>query len=257
MLGARNKVVFPLQFRRWASFKPEKPSEIQKLSAPIGVKQPLQFEPKDRTFKDKRRDFMDLKKNRLRREELKQQFAQSSFASIYGFRDTGGKFFVSAPKSWNVDKALYMPNINGTLIGSGLDTRLVDLLDKQKFTIVRLFSSDIAKKQIDSFISHFSGWDHVNLVDINAPTSFVNRWLVRWHHKKIQKSLLGPFHKYLIAPFIPDDVRKALKSENELGGYVFVVDKLGKIRWASSGPALDSECDVLHELLGAPSEESR
>lgn len=239
--------------RRLYAFKAEKPSAIKRLVYPIGQpEKPLIGENSgvdDRTWKQKKDDFLDMQKNRQRREELKAEFRQSTFQPIYQFRDTGGKFFTSPPEPWNANKARYMPNFVGltldkaetsstTYLGSGL-------------SVVRLFSTTVGQKQVATYTE---GLDFekagISLLDLNTPTSWVNLKLVQFFSGSIRRSLLGPFHNYLICyKGVSPELRSSIWAANELGGYLYVVDKHLKIRWAASGEATEADRKLFKDVL--------
>lgn len=240
-------------FRRLAStaplLTPEKPERIVQLLRPIGVatKPLVSQNPEKKTFAERKADFLDAKKNRIRREELKEEFAKSSFADIYGMRDTGGKIFTAPPKMFSAEEALYMPNIVGksltdpSLVG---ESSVLQLLSNRGPSILRLFSSSLGQQQIKQFTEDVDIKD-VRLVDVNMPTSWINRMLVKFSARSILKKEIGDnaaSHKYLIAGEVMTPItRKALGAINNLAGYLFVCDSDGKIRWAASGSPVGDE----------------
>lgn len=251
--------------RRWAStasqaskFQAERPDEIVKLLKPIGLasKPSVNVTHESKTFKEKREDLMDPKKNRSRREELKKELAKSSFESVYGFRHTGGKIFTAPPHPFDEQHALYMINLKGKLLGSNEigDTTLYRQLSSQSPTLVRLFSSALGQQQIKEFTE---GVDlrslGVKIVDINVPANWINRLLVKWFGKSIVKSEVGDnadIHRYMVASEkISPPLRKSILATNDLAGYLYVVDKNSKIRWATSGPVIENEKNEMLQVL--------
>jgi len=259
---SRNSLTMSTIFRRLAStapyLTPEKPEKIKQLLKPLGVlTKPLSM-PNDekKSFQERKADFLDVKKNRIRREELKEEFAKSSFDHIYGMRDTGGKIFTAPPKMFTDDEALYMPNIVGKSLTDtfGGETTLLQLLSTKETNIVRMFSSSLGQQQIKEFTKDLDlGHLGVRLVDVNTPTSWVNRLLVKWSKKSIRKSEIGEnedFHKYLIASqTLTPALRKSIGASNILAGYLYVVDVNGKIRWATSGATMADEKQRLLNVL--------
>lgn len=251
--------------KRWAStapkvakFQAERPEEIVKLLKPIGLisKPSLNMVHESKTFKEKREELMDPKKNRVRREELKKELAKSSFEHVYGFRHTGGKIFTAPPFPFDEQSALYMINIKGKLLGSNEigETTLYHQLSSTSPTLVRLFSSALGQQQIKEFTQ---GSDlrslGVKVVDVNIPVNWINRLLVKWFGKKIYRQEVGDsadIHKYLVASEkISPSLRKSIMATNELAGYLYVVDKNGKIRWATSGPVIENEMTEMLNII--------
>lgn len=235
-----------LLFRRLQStFRAERPQDIRKIASPLGLAKPprVEVEQKPRTWSEIKKDWTDLDKNRQRREELKSEFFKSSFENIYNFRHTGGRIF-SAPKfMFTPESSLYMPNIRGNRLddGSNLNTSLLALLSKTSPNVVRIFSSQAGRAQLDGFVD---GVDfaalQTNRVDVNVPTSWINRLLVRAFSGKIQRA--GSDVKYLLADEkLNTETRQALCAPNDLAGYLYVVDKNHKIRWAAAGAPIEDE----------------
>lgn len=252
-----------LAFKRWAStvpvFKPERPEEIKQLLRPIGLlsKPPTNAEQShSKTLQERKAEFMDVKRNRIRREELKEDFKKSSFEEIYKFRHTGGKIFTAPPTSFSKDESLYMINVHGNRLDDSMrsDSSLAHLLSSKTPNLVRLFSSTLGRSQIEAFTTREEITAlEINLVDVNIPTSWVNRLLVKWFSGRIRKfEIHDPEnHKYLLANGkLSKSEKSAISATNELAGYLYVVDKEGKIRWATSGPPVGDEKHRLMAVIG-------
>lgn len=242
--------MFLFQRRLYASFAPERPQDIKNILKPLGlVNLPKSTtEIKKKTFKEKKADFLDLQKNRARREELKNEFFKSSFEHIYNFRHTGGKIFHSPKHMFNKESSLYMPNIRGIRIDDNtkMSVPLFQLLSKTKPNIIKLFSSVAGKKQIDNYTTGLSS-NEVNMIEINSPTSWMNRFLVKLFSGKIRKATDS---KYLIAEEkLTPEIVEALYAFNDLAGYLYLVDGNAKIRWATSGPPSDEEKQKFQKFL--------
>lgn len=235
-------------FCRSYAFKAENPAAIKKLINPVGLKQrpvPLYGNPNTPTFADRKRDFLDPKKNRARREELKRELAESRFQPIYEFRDTGGKIFSSPPAGWPAQKALYIPNFAARSLRTLEDTELLKELPRGQPALVRVFSSDASFKQLQSYLKYVP--EDFPIVDVNAPTSWLNGLLIRLFANKIKKTLTSRT-SYLVGS-IPRDIRSALWATNNLCGYVYVIDPDLKVRWAASGESTSAEGETLRQLI--------
>lgn len=248
----------PFLFRRLMSgkvsaFTPEKPGSIRTLLKPIGQETPAvrgeNSGNEARSWEEIKTSMMDSKRNRRIREELKKELAKSSYSSIYQFRDTGGKFFRSAPALFAAEEALYMPNFCGQDL-SGQKTTLVDLI-AQQVCLVRIFTTMVAEKQTSTFLDNINLTEsNLRLVDVNVPTNWLNEKLLKWNAGRIRRSLKNDHHYYMISRRgVTPEVRRLIWAENVLGGYLYVVDKQGKIRWAASGTASANELSTLHSII--------
>lgn len=238
-------------------FRPEKPDAIISLNRPIGVR--TAPEPSDndgnskRTLKQRMEELKDQERRMKEREEILAEFRKSSFHHIYGFRDTGGKFFYGPKSLWARDQALYMPNIIGRTL-SGEDVATTDLLRGQ-ISLVRLFSSRAGEVQTHSFFdeSPFTAKeDGFQIVNINNPDHAVNEWLVRLFSGSIKRQFGDESRsaRYVVArKGLTKAARASLSAENPLGGYVYLVDRELKIRWAGSGIALPQEKELLWKCV--------
>lgn len=233
--------------RFYSSFKAERPQDIKTIVSAIGIKSPIteQVVKPKRTWKDVKNDLTDIEKNKQRREELKQEFFKSTFDNIYNFRHTGGRIFHAPKYMFKASASLYMPNIAGTRIdgdSAATDTSLIPLLSRTKPNVIRLFSSRAGQDQIDEYVQDplLSDENFVNRVDINIPTSWTNRMLVKLFSGSIRKTI-PKNTKYLIGKEIPNETAEALRIYNKLAGYLYLVDKDLKVRWAAAGPPIDDE----------------
>lgn len=251
--------VLPLVLRNgYASaptFKAEKPETIKTLAIPIGVKEKPAITDNDgidhRTKEQKKADFTDMSKNRVRREELKKEFTKSSFSPIYEFRDTGGKIFRGPSRPFGPKESMYMPNFRGITLDK-VETGTWQYIGERP-TVVRIFGSTLAEKQLDTFTDNidFEALG-ITLLDLNIPTNIINEWLVKFSTGKLQQTLKGPFHKYMICrKGVTFEVRDTIAATNNLAGFLYILDKQGKIRWATAGPAEAGELELVTSLLSS------
>jgi ATPase complex subunit ATP10 len=245
------KMLYSMQFR------PEKPDSIVTLNRPIGVREIPEVTDNDgvdrRSLKQKTDEFKDQERRKMEREEILAEFRKSSFDHVYGFRDTGGKFFYGPKSIWPKEQALYMPN----MIGKTLSKNLIatsDLL-KDRISIVRLFNSRAGELQTHSFFPespYTMAEDGFQIVHINNPEHAVNEWLVRLFSGSLKRQFTDAdrYHRYLICrKGMTKSVRATISATNPLGGYLYVVDRDLKIRWAGSGVALPEERDLLWKCV--------
>jgi ATPase complex subunit ATP10 len=243
-----------------AVFKAEKPETIKLLDRPIGVEKPpseLDNQGIDtRTVEQRRADMQDYDKHLRRREELKQEFAKSSFDAIYRFRDTGGKFWIAPGSYFKSAKALYMPNFFGRTLATFEKSGTTAVL-KGKISIVRVFSSHAGEQQTQTF---FNGdvnsvtEDGFQIVDVNVPDSFVKEIFVKMFLRKLRNSFAdGSRHaRYFISRAgVTKSLRKSIDADNMYGGYLYLVDRNCKIRWAACGIATPDEKTNLWKFIEA------
>ncbi|ANB11332.1 Atp10p [Sugiyamaella lignohabitans] len=241
-------------------FKAEKPEKIKLLDRPIGSTKPpgaLDNQGIDtRTAQERKEQMRDYQRHLRRREELKQEFAKSSFEDIYQFRDTGGKFWVAPGAYFKQERSLYLPNFWGRTLATFEKSGSTAVL-KDKISIVRVFSSHAGEQQLQTY---FDGdvntikEDGFQIVDINVPDSFVKEFFVKMFLRKLRKSLPDSSRhaRYFISrKGVTPELRQSILAENIYGGYLYLVDGNCKIRWAAAGPATPDEKTNLWKFVRA------
>ena len=190
------------------------------------------------------------------------EISKSQFAEIYNFRDTFGKAWIAPKAYFRSDKALYMPNFCGRTLTNSDQTGTTATL-AGKLSIVRIFTAITGERQADSYFYVPSGTpenhdtlhaaavsvpeDGFQVVDINIPENFAKEFIVKLFIGKIKNQFQNPdrANRYFIAnrKGVSKELKAAIHLENKYAGYVYVVDKDCKIRWAACGHALDEERD--------------
>jgi ATPase complex subunit ATP10 len=243
-----------------------KPKEhvVKQLTRPIGFEKP----PNDsdnrgdlRTVREKFSDFMDREKNRQRQAELEREISKSGMYDVYTFRKTGGKFFTSPPAYWKAEKALYFPNFVGETLKSGVPNGTTSTICGH-VTIVRVFTSLTGDKSSRGFFQTSEGnymtpdgysrfrelYPHAQIVDINVTENAIKALFIKMSKAGLRKQLHQDRHdKYFIVPrkTLSLDLREAIHMDNTYGGFVYVLDHNGKIRWAVCGEADEKDKAVL------------
>lgn len=227
-----------------------------KISSPIGLRTPPHTEDNtgvdDRTLKQKKDDMLDYDKNLARRKQIEKELAKGT-EDLRMYRKYEGKFFLAPPAYFRADKALYMPNFWGkTLTGEWKPT--TEIL-RGHVSVVRIFGSVMGEKFVNSFIKNsYEGAPKekgFQVVDVNVPDSFLKEQLVRLFMPKIRKGLEPEQHgRYFVGrKGITPELRETIWAKNVYGGYVYLVDRHCRIRWAGCGQATEQEVGYLHKFI--------
>lgn len=164
-----------------------------------------------------------------------------------------GKSFLAPPALFKADKSLYFPNLHGrTLIKS---KKLFDTTPtlKGKVSVVSMFSSAWAEKQVASFASTtqnpelhqiIKASDGVaQIVQINVEENALKALLINLFLPNLRKiNSKEDWSKYFIVKKgLTDEMKEAIGLLNSKVGYTYLLDGECKIRWAGSGVAQSDE----------------
>ncbi|KAH3683102.1 hypothetical protein WICPIJ_005927 [Wickerhamomyces pijperi] len=243
-----------------------KPHVVTTLNKPIGFQEPPK--PTDnngdqRSVTQKFRDFMDRDKNTERQKELEREISKSGMYDVYTYRKTNGKLFLAPPSYWRAEKSLFFPNMQGEDLTNGKTKQTCDVL-QGKISIVRIYTSQIGEKSSQSFFKvaedqesflSKSGYEDFlakyprsQIIDINVTENAFKASFVQLSKGNL-RSLNHPsrHNKYFIVPkkTLSLDLRETLHCDNTYGGFIYVLDHEGKIRWAACGEATKEERDLL------------
>ncbi|KAK9466878.1 ATP10 protein-domain-containing protein [Lipomyces arxii] len=238
------------------------------LIRPIGVKTP----PKaidntggdKRTWAQKRADFVDYDKHIERRKELLAQMSKSYFSEMHEYIRTMGKQWTAPKLYFKADKALYLPNFIGTTVKSSKLSATTTAL-KGHVSIVKIYSALSGERQIQSYFDNpDDAWKPVpvekgyQIVDIYIPESFIKSWISKIFQGRTRK-LIGQerYDKFFYATKLPGQLNLSIGLTNRYCGYIYLVDRDCKIRWAACGDAIDEERDSLKRCLEGMVSEDR
>lgn len=165
-----------------------------------------------------------------------------------------GKSFLAPPRPFKADVSLYFPNLFGrTLLKDDKKPRDTTPLLQGKLSVVAIFSGQWAENQANTFIdakanpelhrllSENKGLAQV--VRLNVEDNRMRAWLVTLFMGNL-RSTYGKenWDKYfLVRTPVSDEIREHIGLLNSKVGYVYLVDKECRIRWAGSGNAEGDE----------------
>jgi ATPase complex subunit ATP10 len=249
--------------RQIAATKP-KEYVVESLTKPIGLENEPTIEDNkgdQRSIYRKYKDFLDPKKNKARQAELEKEISKGGMYNVYTYRKTNGKFFIAPPSYWKADKALFFPNFYGeTLLNSKLIPTLPAI--KGKITVIRAYTSQLGEKASQSFFkttdtdylavegheNFKSTFPNSQIVDFNITENGLKAFFIKLSKSGLRKITHESRHgKYFIIPRknISLDLREQIHLENTYGGFIYVLDHEGKIRWVACGEASDAERNLL------------
>ncbi|KAK9248630.1 ATP10 protein-domain-containing protein [Lipomyces tetrasporus] len=230
------------------------------LVRPIGMMSPPK--PTDntgidkRTFTQKRADFVDYDKHIERRRELVREFSKSYFSEMHLYKKNMGKEWIAPNMFFRADKALYMPNFYGTTLASRKFTDTTTAL-KGHLSIVKIYSSVSGERQVNSYfgspenaLADVPEEEGYQIVDITIPESFVKSWISKFFQYRT-KRVVGKsrYSKFFYAQKLPGQLNLSIGAANRYCGYVYLVDRDCKVRWAAGGYATAEEKDSMQRCL--------
>lgn len=191
-----------------------------------------------------------------RQKQIDFDILHSPFYDFKGFHNTKGKVFRPPISYFKREKSKYFPNIAGTTLAG--DYKTLDQLLKGKVTLLRVYTSIQGEKCVNSYVEDYlsqQGYDEflkkyprAQIVDLNVAQSWIKGLFVSFAKSNLRK-LVPPLRqgKYFMLPnkMFSQQVRRNLQCENEVAGYLYLLDDEGRIRWASSGFTDEKESEVL------------
>lgn len=119
------------------------------------------------------------------------------------------------------------------------DISAIDLVQRNKATILAVSYSSFSDAAIDSFLeSTSSKLPKIIVQPILNPL----KWLI-WSKLVSKKN-----DCYVIRGDLPNAI-ETFGMENKYAGYVYLIDSSGTIRWKAAGPANEDDLKQLHEQI--------
>lgn len=169
-----------------------------------------------------------------------------------------GKTFVSNPRLFKGDKALYFPNMSGITLAEPKDRQDTTTTLQGKISVVKLFSSVWAETQVGTFTGPAQNpplaeilaknQQFAQMVDINLEENRMRATLVKMFMWSMRRKL--PVHQhsryFLVQKGFTESLKEAVGMMNSKVGYVYLIDSECRIRWAGSGNAEPAEIETLN-----------
>ncbi|KAL1954474.1 hypothetical protein VTO42DRAFT_1150 [Malbranchea cinnamomea] len=235
------------------------------LKYPLGVPLPPQEGEntgKDRrTLRQRREDFLNQEKHLQRRSELTKEFAKPYFRDWLQTRHHKGKTFLSNPRLFKADKALYFPNLFGRTLDKADPWQDTTPVLRGKVSVVSVFSTLWAEKQTATFVGSKqnpvlhelieNSGSIAQRVELNVEQNWLKAWLVRIFMGRLRRKYPREQHgKYfLVTKGFTRTLQEQIGMMNRMVGYVYLLDDACKIRWAGSSVALPDELTSLNNGL--------
>ncbi|KAA6410937.1 MAG: F1F0 ATP synthase assembly protein [Lasallia pustulata] len=235
------------------SNKPDEDHNPKPLDRPLGQRKPPRAGENrgtdTRTWRQRRDDFFNYDKHLERRRQLTQGLAKPYFREWTNMRYHKGKTFVSNPRLFRADKALYFPNLQGITLATPRQLCDTTPVLKDRVSIVSVFSETWAERQVATFVGEKEnpelqavlreGKGVAQRVEINYEPSAIKAALIRLFmpglRRRMDKDAHGRY--FVVRRGVTEEMRDDVGWINSKVGYVYLVDRECKIRWAGSGRA--------------------
>lgn len=183
----------------------------------------------------------------------KAEMAHSAFQPLNDFRETAGKQWIAPSAYFRSDVSLYMPNFRGYTLTNSQPTGTTATL-QGNISVVRLFTSLPGEQQTKTY---FNGdpnsvqEDGFQIVDMNLVENRIKEFFVKAFMGSIRKSTNSERQpRYFICrQGVTPELRGLIGAKNIYPGYVYLVDRDCKIRWAACGDATAEEIKNLWRFV--------
>jgi len=162
-----------------------------------------------------------------------------------------GKLWLSSPKLFKADSALYFPNMQGYTLADSSGMSDTTSVLSGKISIVSIFTGIWAEDQTKTFVGEEANPElkriveemGVQMVWINIEEDWMRAGLLRLFLRGLRKKVdVEGWGRYVVVRRgFEDAVRQDVGMVNGKIGYVYLVDERCRIRWAGSGDANPGE----------------
>lgn len=169
-----------------------------------------------------------------------------------------GKTFLSPPKLFKAESALYFPNMMGYTLATPFQKTSTTSVLTGKTSIVSVFSGTWAEQQTLTFVGEKQNpalagevgkleEEGLQRVWINIEEDWMKAGLIRLFlgSSKKGKSRAEWGRSFVVRRGVGDDMKDSIGMANGKVGYVYLVDGSCRIRWAGSGDADTGERERL------------
>lgn len=188
-------------------------------------------------------------------------YQRQYFADFKNVRFHGGKTFLANPRLFRADAALYFPNLRGTTLvpGSAVEDTTPALAGA--VSVVNVFSSLWGENQVRTFMDreHNPGVSEVlarepgvaQRVRVNVEENPLKAWLVGLFRFSLRRSVPEAEHAryFTVRKGVTERIRYSIGLLNGRVGYIYLLDRHCRIRWAASGDATAEEKGLLVRCL--------
>lgn len=209
------------------------------LNRPIGFPSPPTSVPLPPSFRQRTRDLLSTPNQH---KQILEEEGGSYWADFHAMRVNNGKQWIAPKHLFKAEKSLYFPNLRGRTLTSD-DAELLPLFNKP--SLIRVYSATSGEEHIHK-LGDESG---LQIIDINIQTNAIKYALLKLFLGRI-KALIEPHRhdRYFILGSGWERRLKIIGATNAYVGYAYLLDKEGKIRWASCGRLTEDERETLHKL---------
>ncbi|CAI6242487.1 unnamed protein product [Periconia digitata] len=244
----------------------EKPNDPKKetfiprpLGRPIGFATPPLPGQNTGTSTPQPKEYKSMtrsERNMAKRMDLVEKFGTNYFRDFKNIRKyRSGKTFMANARIFKREAALYFPNLRGaTLEGGVADTTSVLA---GKASVVKVYSSHWGEIQVGTFTSREANpglhalleehGDKAQMVDVNIEENAMKAVLLRVFRYSLRRQRKKEdWGKYFVVrKGVTERIRETIGLLNGRVGYVYLLDRDCKIRWAGSADAEGTEVDDL------------
>ncbi|CAI5755977.1 unnamed protein product [Candida verbasci] len=245
-----------------------KPAQKQSFSItkPFGLEKPILLNHKlsdTYSFSNIYQELFGEQAKERRAKQINYDLKHSPLFDSKSFRNTNGKIFNSPISYFKQEKSLYFPDfITKTLTGESRS--LYDVLVEKKVSIITLFSTGSGYNCVQTWFKE-DGKDlykdssfekenpNAQIIDINLPQSWLKGFITKYFALPNIKKMLPELRQnnYFILPnhIFSFNIKEKLYCDNQCSGYIYIVDSMGKIRWAASGNSTPEEYKLMWKTI--------